>query len=424
MARSGVGKSRCIGLCVACAFLLAPGLLRAQDANGPAASHPAIVPGFNLFITVQLDGDLKASGLKPGDVVEGKLLRGVFSGERELFPVGSCVRLSVDSMAVRRRVPNDHWPWVVKAFTPRHEKYPTFQSARVLLSGGGEVALRVALVSLGSERDVRAEVKQGNAGTRSEASATATANLAAQPAGEKKKIAKELGDRHANVLAQFEALVLKEDGSPELAMSPRAVAPGAAMRIAAGTTARVVLLGGISASKSQVGDAFQARLIEPVFLDSAVVLPEGSILGGKIAKKIPPRMLSRSGSILLSFTSVTIPGGTAEPIEASIAAMALDRRSHTRIDSEGELKGERPGKAWMAINLGVTAGIAKETDDALQLLLEAIVASATDVSTAGSARIAGACASGLFLLTRHGRDVVLPKFTEMEIVFDRPVPLH
>lgn len=422
MARSGVGKSRCIGLCVACVFLLAPGLLRGQDANGTAASHPRDVPGFNLFITVQLDGDLRVSGLKPGDVVDGRLLRGVFSGEQELFPAGSRVQLTVDSLALRRRVPNDHWPWVVKAFAPRHEKYPTFQSARVVLSGGGEVALRVALVSLGSERDVRAEVKQGNAGTRSETSATATANPAAQPASGKTK--KEPGDRHANVVAHFEALVLIADGSPEIPMSPVAVESNAAMRIAAGTTARAVLLEGISASKSHVGDAFQARLIEPVFLDSAVVLPEGSILAGNIAKKIPPRMLSRSGSILLSFTSVTTPGGTAEPIEASLAAVELDRRSHTRIDSEGELKGERPGKAWMAINLGVTAGIAKETDDALQLLLEAIVASATDVSTAGSARIAGACASGLFLLTRHGRDVVLPKFTEMEIVFDRPVPLH
>lgn len=77
----------------------------------------------------------------------------------------------------------------------------------------------------------------------------------------------------------------------------------------------------------------------------------------------------------------------------------------------------------MLVNMGVTGGISKETDDAAQLLIEAIVSSATDVSTAGTARIAGACASGLFLLTRHGRDVVLPKFTEIDIMFDRPASL-
>jgi hypothetical protein len=75
------------------------------------------------------------------------------------------------------------------------------------------------------------------------------------------------------------------------------------------------------------------------------------------------------------------------------------------------------------MNLGVTGGISKEVDDGTQLLIEAIVSSATDASTAGTARIAGACVSGLFMLTRHGRDVVLPKFTEMDIIFDRPVSL-
>jgi 3-oxoacyl-[acyl-carrier-protein (ACP)] synthase III-like protein len=33
-------------------------------------------------------------------------------------------------------------------------------------------------------------------------------------------------------------------------------------------------------------------------------------------------------------------------------------------------------------------------------------------------------ASGIFMLTGHGRDVVLPKFTEIDIMFDRPASLH
>jgi len=47
--------------------------------------------------------------------------------------------------------------------------------------------------------------------------------------------------------------------------------------------------------------------------------------------------------------------------------------SHTRIDPEGQLRGDHPGKAWMAINIGVTAGLAKEADDTLQLIIEAVV---------------------------------------------------
>jgi hypothetical protein len=77
----------------------------------------------------------------------------------------------------------------------------------------------------------------------------------------------------------------------------------------------------------------------------------------------------------------------------------------------------------MAINLGVTAGPAKEADDSVQLIIEAIVSTATDASTAGTGRIVSSCVSGLYRATRHGRDVVLPRFFERDISFDRPVSL-
>jgi type IV secretion system protein VirB10 len=200
------------------------------------------------------------------------------------------------------------------------------------------------------------------------------------------------------------------------------VLPGP-VTLATGTQAKIVLLGRVSASKSRPGDSFQARLVEPVRLDSKVVLPEGTLLAGKVVKSTPPRMLSRAGSLLLTFTDVILPGRASIPAVASVTAVELDQRSHTKIDPEGKLQGDRPGKAWMAINIGVTAGIAKVTDDSMQLIIEAVVSTATDASTAGTARIVGICASGLFLLTRHGRDVVLPRFSEMNVSFDRPVSL-
>ena len=78
----------------------------------------------------------------------------------------------------------------------------------------------------------------------------------------------------------------------------------------------------------------------------------------------------------------------------------------------------------MAINLGVTAGVAKVSDDTLQLIIELIVSTATDTSTAGVGRIVASVASGIYMVTRHGRDVVIPRFTEMAISFDRPVSLR
>jgi len=350
----------------------------------------------SLYVKIQLNGPLKVSALKPGDVVEGKLSRDVYSGDLELFAAGNRVRLTVDKLERRRRVPNDHWPWVINLFTPRHENYPTFQSASVSLPDGREIPLEVSLISIGNEVSVHAPAA---------ATAKPEAKQKAQPT------------------VTVEARLMTNDlvaANPDGELNASQKGP---VMLAAGTKAKIILLGGVSAGKSRPGDSFQARVVEPVRLDSRVLLPEGTLLEGKVVRSTPPRMLSRAGSLLLAFTDLTLPGAVGIPASASVTAVELDQRSHTLIDPEGKLRGDRPGKAWMLINVGVTAGLAKVADDGTQLLVEAIVATATDASTAGTARIAGICASGLFMLTRHGRDVALPRFTEMNIMFDRPVSL-
>jgi len=97
--------------------------------------------------------------------------------------------------------------------------------------------------------------------------------------------------------------------------------------------------------------------------------------------------------------------------------------SPLKMDREGRLHGSRPGAMWMLINGGVAGGIAKEVDDGTQLLVEAIISTATDASTAGTARIAGTIVSAAFMLTRKGHDVVLPNNTEMTVTLNRPLTL-
>lgn len=389
-----------------CLLLFAGGMSLAQSsASGPFG------PENDLYLKVQLDNKVKLSALKPGDVLQGRLLQQVYAGDREVFAVGSEVRLVVDHLEQRRRTPNDRWPWVVQFFTPRHEKYPVFQSASVSLADKTQVPLRVALVSVGREREVRAKT-------------TAAGNAAGTPAGDARPASAAKDD----VLKKTAGpVVTLEAGSPAGAGSVSASAPSTstyeAVTLAAGTEAKVILMGDVSASRSRAGDSVQARLVEPVWLGSRMVLPAGSLLEGTVSKTTRPRMLSRAGSLLLTFNRLTVPGGSSGTIAASIVGADLNQGSHTSIDPEGRLKGEHPGKAWMLIHTGVIAGIAKEVDDGTQLVIEAIVSTATDASTAGSARIAAICVSTVFALTRHGRDVVLPKFTQMEIMFDRPVSL-
>jgi hypothetical protein len=404
---------------VSCGFLAAALFVGsivcpAQEA-APSAQSPASA-NSSLYLKVQLDQALKLSKLKAGDTVEGKLARDVYSSDRELFPAGSPVRLVVDHLERRRRERNDHWPWVVNAFTPRHQNYPAFKMATIS-KAGGETTLPVSLISISRRREVYAQAKkkknaQDTAGGTVEVSKTGgiygPANLATP----------------MMILEAFEAGSGEASASAGAAASSRTPteADVAGLEtLPAGTVCKILLLGTVSASKSKPGDTVQGRLIEPVLSNSKVILPAGTLFEGTVVKKMPPRWGSRAGSLALTFNGVTLPGGNVEPLAASLTGAELDRRSHTRIDSEGQLRGERPGKAWMAINIGVTAGLAKEADDTLQLIIEAIVSTATDASTAGVGRIVATTVSGIFMVTRHGRDVVIPRFTEMNISLDRPL---
>jgi hypothetical protein len=390
-------------LLIVCCLAYSQAPATAEFLNGHIDDlQPDLALPSSVYVKVQLANSIKVSKLKTGNVIEGKLSQDVYSGDRELFSAGSSIHLTVDKLGKRRRIPNDHWPWVVKAFTPRHETYPTFQSATVTAPDGREVPLHVSLIFINRENEVRARTKTRQANESSDAASAVST---------KKPIGAVI-----TLQAATPPPATSEDSSSDNKLAGPITLP-------AGTFAKLILLGGVSASKSRPGDSFQARLVEPVRMNSSVVLPEGTLLAGKVVSRTPPRMLSRAGSLMLTFTDLTLPGGTDIPMAASVTGAELDQRSHTKIDPEGKMHGDRPGKAWMAINIGVTAGIAKEADDTLQLIIESVVSTATDASTAGVGRIAAACASGIFILSRHGRDVVLPKFTEMNIILDRPLSL-
>jgi hypothetical protein len=380
-------------------------------ADEPSASTTPTQPAASgLYVKVQLLNAVKMSKLQPGNVVEGTLSRDVYSADQKVFPSGSHVRLTVDHLEKRKRAPNDHWPWVVKAFTPRHENYPVFSSATVRLADT-EKSIQVSLISVSRMRDVHAKAKKNKPGQQpAEAGSVEVSKPNVKKSTTPIMILEAFGIENSPDNQNQSAASESNSNTPET--------------LPAGTHCKIVLLGNVSASKSKAGDLVQGRLLEPVLLNSKVMLPAGSLIEGKVVRRTPPRWLSRAGSLYLTFTEVTLPQGIRLPIAASLAGAELDERSHTRMDAEGRLHGERPGAAWMAINLGVTAGVAKEVDDGLQLVIEAIVSTATDASTAGTARIVSSCVSGIYMATRHGRDVVLPRFTEMDIALDRPVSLN
>ncbi len=375
-----------------------------------AQSSPASPNQVPLFVKVQLDSSVKLSALKAGESVDGSLARDVYSPENRVFASGSHIRLTVSRVERKRKAPSEKWPWIAKLFMPHHENSPVFETAAISMPDGTSSAIQASLLSSNRMKEIRTPLFHG-ARKKSENTALIDASPVDPPS------ANNPSGPHGPVL-YLEAY----QAGAEPVENSRWIRPGSAPSIAsAGTHCRVLLLNDISASKSHAGDEIHARLLEPILSNSQVVVPAGSVFEGRVEKAIRPKIPSRAGSLTITFDSLQLPEGRRVPVSASLAAVDVNASSPLKMDREGRLHGSRPGAMWMLINGGVAGGIAKEVDDGTQLIVEAIISTATDASTAGTARIAGMIVSAGFMLTRKGHDVVLPNHTEMGIILNRPL---
>jgi len=364
-----------------------------------------------VYLKVQMDKQLRFSSLKPGDVVEGRLARDAYSAQGELFSSGSTARLAVDHIEKQRRRNSGRWPWVIGVFAPRWQRIPVFTEARIVGANDVVSTLPISVISSGRKTDIVAAPAKEHHGKSSE--------VKANPAPSKERAGPQLlletHDWGSPVAASASTIPGSSSGASSRTATSRLQAP-------AGTRCRILLLNDVRSSTSHINDPVRAVLLEPVFAEHQVIFPAGSMFEGSVTKVVPPRMLSRAGTLAVAFNSVAVPGGMKLPAASSVAGVEMDSTSKTRVDQEGRLHGGPPGLKWLLIDGGVTAGLAKVADDGTQLLIEAIVSSATDASTAGGARLVSAGVSGIFMLTRHGRDVRLPKYTEMTVTLDRPLP--
>lgn len=366
---------------------------------------------FPLFVKVQLDSSVKLSSLKAGESVDGNLARDVYSPDNKVFSSGSHIRLTVSRVERKRKTPSERWPWIAKIFFRHHENFPIFDSGAISMPDGTNSPIQASLLSSNRRKEIKVPPSR-NRRKKSENTAVIDAN----PAEIKAETNASAPQGPVLYLEAYrtgneplESSVWLHSGSSGSSVVP------------AGTRCRVLLMKDISASKSHVGDEIQARLLEPILSDSQVLIPAGSVFEGRVEKATRPRIPSRAGSLTIAFNSVQSPEGHRIPVSASLGSVDVNAGSPLKMDREGHLHGSRPGAMWILINTGVAGGIAKEVDDGMQLIVEAIISTATDASTAGTARIAGSIVSAAFMLTRKGHDVVLPNHTEMVIILNRPL---
>lgn len=174
-----------------------------------------------------------------------------------------------------------------------------------------------------------------------------------------------------------------------IAAAPVVAAQAADTRIPSGTRTTVALRGWLSSADANVGDTFEATLVNDILVEGQLVVPAGATFVGRVADVERARGMSRGGKLTLVIDRLASGDGNSTAALATVTGVAEGGELEGQDD-----KGKRAGIGGaLGPIIGGTAG-----------LLVGLVVGA-----------GGAIAAG------RGDDVELPEDTYLLVKFDRQV---
>jgi len=384
-------------------FAMLPWALRAQEPAiegaglvRPAANVSAFRMDSESLLRVEFSGRKTWGHVERGAVPEGRLSLPLYAGEHIIAPEGSAIRVTVNSAEKIRRN-TGFWRKtgrvIVRAFNPLETNRPAeycveLSAADLLLSTGEVLPLDARVLRASSAVMVQPRVK------------------ASQETGAALKKSESRGTLLLALGQQAPASVrADESAQPVIAAEEQRVA-------------RAYLLTAMRASLNHEGDTFRAQLAEPVRVAGRVFAP-GSVVEGSVVPSVAPRMLSRAGRLYLRVDRIVPVEGESLGVSGSLSAAEADAQAKFALDEEGTLHGRKPGIKNGLVDLGFSYFLGKISDDISETPIRAIGASMSDAAVANAARYVGLGTSLAFLITRHGRDVYLPKYALIEIELGR-----
>jgi hypothetical protein len=352
------------------------------------------------LLQVELAQRTNWKDLTSNSVLEGRLMLPVFAGSEIALAEGTRVSLQIECV---KKIGSDSGAWkkaghaMLRAFNPLEKDRPTEYAIHVARTEI-DTPQGTLVVPATALRAGYAALIQPNIGRGGEVHGLQTPSADA-PRSKKGR----------------QTVILRIDEGALLAM------PAASGLSAVNESARkthAFLLTQLSASHSRKEDVFQARLAEPVRLGGKF-FEEGSIIDGRVSQCARPRMLSRAGSLHLRIDRITSAQGASVAVAGTLAGVEAEPGAKYAVDDEGGLRGLKPGLGSAVMDLGIAYALGKVTDDIAETPIRAVGAAMSDAAVANAARYFGLGVAAVFLVTRHGRDVYLPRYSEIEIDFGR-----
>lgn len=179
------------------------------------------------------------------------------------------------------------------------------------------------------------------------------------------------------------------------------------MTVPEGTALKVKLATTISTFTSKVGDAFQAKVTEPVVVDGKTVIPVGATVEGRVTKINEPRRIKGKPTIALFPEHLIMADGQ----RIMLNAVLVDTDIHgTDVNEEGQFKGSgHDRRDQIEVGAGTAGG----------MLVGGLIGGGAGVLIGGAI---GAGATTTHWLVQR-RSAVLPSGTQLVLELSRPMAM-
>ncbi len=187
--------------------------------------------------------------------------------------------------------------------------------------------------------------------------------------------------------------------------SPVSVIAQTELPVPAGTALMVRLNTTLATFSNRVGDAFQAKVTQPVVVNGATVIPVGSTVEGRVTKVSEPRRISGRPTIGILPEAVILPTGERFLLDATLTDTNI---RGTDVNQEGQFKGQSHDRRDTLEAGGGTAG---------GMLIGGLIGGGPGVLIGGAI---GAGSATAHWLATH-RSAILPSGTELTLELNRPL---
>jgi hypothetical protein len=120
----------------------------------------------------------------------------------------------------------------------------------------------------------------------------------------------------------------------------------------------------LDSAKAKAGDPVEAVVTPPVFDEkNDLLIPQGSLLRGKVLQASPAGRWGRNGLLRFSFSEISLPSGFRQKVEGVPTAIAANPGAKLQVDQEGGVSQESSHSALAPLMLGLLATSAITSDE-------------------------------------------------------------